>query len=122
MSTFWLLLSQKIPLILWQLLFLCGLMLVIAGYSFTKKRLRFGIMGAGCFLVFMATFFLTCYAYVYTCCWIQIKKPVILYAGPAKQYHNIGKIEGDELVCINGDCREWKCLQAKVCNGWAYLL
>ena len=121
MNAFWLIFTQTIPLVGWQVLLLAGLLLVIIGYCLAQVRLRIGCMVTGCLLVLVAAFFLSCYAYAQRCCWLCLLEPVQLYAGPTKRYHTLGTSSSNELVCVYKTYGEWKCIQAKACKGWAYL-
>ena len=121
MSIFLLWLAIKFPVIIWQMLLLIGMGLLVVGYFFVRSKGRFWCMGGGCLLVVIAAFFLSCYAYVQACCWVQARSDMLMHVGPADWHHVIGTIKKGELLCVNLRCGAWKCFQSKMCNGWIFL-
>jgi hypothetical protein len=124
MSSYWLIIMQVIPIIWWQVLWLLGLGLIVlcvVRLKYMGMWVKILGLASGCLLVLVAAFFLSCYAYAQQCCWVQLLEPMQLHAGPTKRYHSIATSNAGELVCVDGVCGEWKCIQARVCRGWVYL-
>jgi len=120
MSMFPWLCVLRVPVIVWQLMLLVGLVLMVVSLSRVKNAVRWIVcFGGG--MVIVAAFFLSWYAYARQCCWVRVCEPVCLRAGPGQRYHAIGEAGTQELGCVEQVCGDWKCIRTRTCKGWAYL-
>ena len=121
MSAFWVWLVINVPVIVWQVFLLLGLSFLVCGYFFVRNAKRFWCMVSGCVFVIIAAFFLSCYAYTQTCCWVRSHSDLVVRVGPADWHRVVGTVKNGDLLCINSVSGAWKCFQSNLCNGWIYL-